>query len=79
MFLGPTGVGKSEIFRCISDSLGIPVTFEDSTEYTASGYVGKSVTDMLYNLFLAADGNIEKAERGIIIADEIDMKELNIA
>lgn len=74
LICGPTGVGKSEIFRCISKELGIPVTFEDSTEYTAAGYVGKSVSDMLYNLFLSADGNVRKAERGIIIVDEIDKK-----
>ena len=74
LICGPTGVGKSEIFRCISKELGIPVTFEDSTEYTAAGYVGKSVSDMLYNLFLSADGDIHKAERGIIIVDEIDKK-----
>lgn len=74
LICGPTGVGKTEIFRCIGKQLGVPVISEDSTEYTAAGYVGKSVTDMLYNLFLAADGNIEKAERGIIIADEIDKK-----
>ena len=74
LICGPTGVGKSEIFRCISKELGIPVTFEDSTEYTAAGYVGKSVSDMLYNLYLSADGNIKKAERGIIIVDEIDKK-----
>lgn len=74
LICGPTGVGKSEIFRCIGKDLGIPVISEDSTEYTAAGYVGKTVTDMLYNLFLAAEGNLEKAERGIIIADEIDKK-----
>lgn len=74
LICGPTGVGKSEIFRCISKELGIPVTFEDSTEYTAAGYVGKSVSDMLYNLFLSADGDVRKAERGIIIIDEIDKK-----
>lgn len=74
LICGPTGVGKSEIFRCIGKQLDIPVISEDSTEYTAAGYVGKSVTDMLYQLYLAANGDIKKAERGIIIADEIDKK-----
>lgn len=74
LICGPTGVGKTEIFRCIGKQLDIPVINEDSTEYTAAGYVGKSVTDMLYNLYLAANGDIKKAERGIIIADEIDKK-----
>jgi ATP-dependent protease Clp ATPase subunit len=74
LICGPTGVGKSEIFRCISKNLGIPITFEDSTEYTAAGYVGKTVTDALYNLYANADGDISKVERGIIIFDEIDKK-----
>lgn len=74
LICGPTGVGKSEIFRCIGKQLDIPVISEDSTEYTAAGYIGKTVTDMLYNLYLAANGDIKKAERGIIIADEIDKK-----
>lgn len=74
LICGPTGVGKSEIFRCISDYTNIPVVTEDSTEFTAQGYKGKDVTDMLYHLYLAAEGNIEKAQRGIIVIDEIDKK-----
>lgn len=71
---GPTGVGKTEIFRCISRNLNIPMTVEDATEYTAAGFVGKTVTDALYNLYVNADGDIKRAERGIIIFDEIDKK-----
>ncbi|MDD6272313.1 MAG: AAA family ATPase [bacterium] len=71
---GPTGVGKTEIFRCISKITGLPLIMEDSTEYTANGFKGKDVTDMLYNLYLSADKNIEKAQRGIILIDEIDKK-----
>ena len=52
LICGPTGVGKSEIFRCIGKQLDIPVISEDSTEYTASGFKGKDVTDILYNLYL---------------------------
>lgn len=74
LICGPTGVGKSEIFRCISKQLGIPLVTEDATEYTAAGYVGKTVTDALYNLYISSDGDIKKAERGIIIFDEIDKK-----
>lgn len=74
LICGPTGVGKTEIFRCISKMTGIPITMEDSTEYTASGFKGKDVTDILYNLYLNADRDIEKAQRGIILIDEIDKK-----
>ena len=71
---GSTGVGKSEIFRSIHENFDIPVAFEDSNEYTASGYKGKDITDMLLHLYESADGDIEKAQRGILIVDEIDKK-----
>lgn len=77
LICGPTGVGKTEIFRCISKIADLPMTLEDSTEYTANGYKGKDVTDMLYNLYLSAGRDIQKAQRGIIIVDEIDKKILD--
>ena len=71
---GPTGVGKSEIFRVIHDEFDIPITFEDSNEYTASGYKGKDTIEMLQHLIQNAGGDIEKAQRGILAVDEIDKK-----
>ena len=44
---GPTGVGKTEIFRTISKKTNIPITIEDSTEYTAASYKGKDVSEMI--------------------------------
>ena len=74
LICGPTGVGKSAIFRSINKNLGIPIVFEDSTEYTAAGYYGKTVTDVLQRLYENAGRDLEKAQRGIIIFDEIDKK-----
>ena len=74
LICGPTGVGKTEIFRCISNISDIPITIEDSTEYTANGYKGKDVTDMLYNLYINSGMDVERAEKGIILIDEIDKK-----
>lgn len=74
LICGPTGVGKSEIFRSIHENFDIPVAFEDSSEYTANGYKGKDVTEMLLHLYEYADGDIEKAQRGILVVDEIDKK-----
>ncbi len=71
---GPTGVGKTEIFRQISRIVDIPMIEEDSAEFTAAGYVGRTVTEMLVNLYNAADGDLKKAENGIIYMDEIDKK-----
>lgn len=74
LICGPTGVGKSEIFRCIRDNFNIPVAFEDSNEYTAASYKGKDVSEMLVHLYENADNDIERAQRGILIVDEIDKK-----
>ena len=71
---GPTGVGKTEIFRQISKIANVPMTIEDSSEFTAAGYVGRTVTDILSTLYDAADGDLKKAENGIILMDEIDKK-----
>ncbi len=71
---GPTGVGKSEIFRRISSIAKIPMVTEDSSEYTAEGYVGKSLTTALTHLYDAAGGDLKAAENGIIMMDEIDKK-----
>ena len=69
---GSTGVGKTQTFRILSKLIDVPCVITSATEYTATGYVGKSVSDMLISLVRKADFDIEKAERGILIIDEID-------
>jgi len=71
---GPTGCGKTEIFRRLSEIANVPMIIEDSSEFTSEGYVGRSVTSILTNLYNAADGDLRKAENGIILMDEIDKK-----
>ena len=62
------------IFRTISKKTNIPITIEDSTEYTAASYKGKDVSEMLFHLYENAGKDKEKAQRGIIVVDEIDKK-----
>lgn len=69
---GSTGVGKTEIFRQLTKRINVPCYIANATEYTASGYVGKDVSEMLKSLLDTTDGNLEKAERGILIIDELD-------
>lgn len=69
---GKTGVGKSAIFRILTKELDIPIVVANATQYTASGYVGLSVDDMLVEMLSRADGSLERAEHGILIIDEID-------
>ena len=74
LIAGPSGTGKTEMVNIIADYLDVPYFKADATAYTKEGYVGKSVQSMLSGLLDAADGDIEKAQNGILIIDEIDKK-----
>lgn len=74
LIIGKTGSGKTETLKQICKELSIPYTIEDATKYTKEGYVGSSVEDMIYNLLDNADWDFEKAEKGMLIIDEIDKK-----
>lgn len=69
---GPTGTGKTAITREITEKLGIPFTTSSVTNYSSTGYVGGDITDVLKELYRKADGDLEKAQRGIIVFDEFD-------
>lgn len=69
---GSTGVGKTEIFRQLTKNVNIPCYIANATEYTASGYVGRDVSEMLKSLLDITNGDLEKAEKGILIIDELD-------
>jgi ATP-dependent Clp protease ATP-binding subunit ClpX len=72
LLLGPTGCGKTMIARKIAEYLGTPFAICDATGITEAGYVGDDVESILSRLIAAADGDIEKASRGIVYIDEID-------
>lgn len=72
--IGGTGNGKSETVKQIAKELGIPYVLEDASKYTQEGYVGESVENAVVKLLNEAGKDIKKAERGIIIFDEIDKK-----
>ena len=74
LITGPSGTGKTEMVNIISKKLGIPYFKVDSPQYTSEGYVGKSVYSMLAGLLNAANNDLNKAEHGILIIDEIDKK-----
>jgi len=72
MLIGSTGVGKTELARTIAKIMNVPFAIADSTGITEAGYVGGNVEDIVMNLVNACNGDIERAERGIIYIDEID-------
>lgn len=72
LMVGPTGSGKTLIAQTLAHILDVPFVIADATRYTKVGYVGEDVEQMLARLVELADGDIEKAQRGIIYIDEID-------
>lgn len=72
LIYGPTGTGKTEILKRIADIYGVPIVIEDATSLSETGYVGRNVTDMLKDLYLASSKNINSAETGILVIDEFD-------
>lgn len=74
LVMGKTGTGKTEVMKQVSKLVGIPYVIEDATKFTMDGYVGRSVSDMLIDLYKAADCNLDLAQTGILIIDEIDKK-----
>ena len=74
LIIGNSGTGKTETIKQVAKRLNIPYTIEDATKYTQEGYYGNNVEDMVYNLIDNANGDLERAEKGIIVIDKIDKK-----
>lgn len=72
LLLGPTGTGKTHLAKSLARLLDVPFSIVDATALTEAGYVGEDVENILLKLIQAADGDIKKAEQGIIYIDEID-------
>ncbi|MCK5850704.1 MAG: AAA family ATPase [Kiritimatiellae bacterium] len=72
ILLGPTGVGKTYLVKCIAKLVGVPFVKADATKFSETGYVGHDVEDLVRDLVKAADGNTDLAQYGIIFVDEID-------
>ena len=76
LIIGNSGTGKTATVKKIAEMLGIPYTIEDATKYTQEGYYGADVEEMIFKLIENADGDLAKAESGMIIIDEIDKKSM---
>lgn len=72
LMLGPTGSGKTLLAQTLAKILDVPFAIVDATSLTEAGYVGEDVENILLRLYQAADGNLERAQKGIIYIDEID-------
>ena len=74
LMLGPTGSGKTLLAKTVARLLDVPFAVADATSLTESGYVGDDVESVIHRLIVAAEGDVKKAERGIIYLDEFDKK-----
>ena len=72
LMIGPTGVGKTYLVKTLAEILGLPFSRADVTTLTETGYVGDDVEVVLYNLYRKANGDLEKAQYGIVFLDEVD-------
>ncbi|MDD3402606.1 MAG: ATP-dependent Clp protease ATP-binding subunit ClpX [Hespellia sp.] len=72
LMLGPTGCGKTLLAQTLAKVLNVPFAIADATALTEAGYVGEDVENILLKIIQAADGDVARAEHGIIYIDEID-------
>lgn len=72
LLLGPTGTGKTLLAQTLARFLEVPFAIADATTLTEAGYVGEDVENILLKLINAADGDVARAQVGIIYIDEID-------
>jgi ATP-dependent Clp protease ATP-binding subunit ClpX len=72
LIVGPTGSGKTLLAQTLARILDVPFCISDATSLTEAGYVGEDVENILLRLVQAADGDIARAEKGIVYIDEID-------
>src|ERR1700720_2173438 len=72
ILVGPTGVGKTYLIKHIADLIKVPFVKADATKFSETGYVGGDVEDLVRELVHKADGDVNRAQFGIIYIDEID-------
>lgn len=72
LIIGPTGTGKTLLAQTVAHYLDVPFVIADATCLTEAGYVGDDVESMITRLYTAADGDVERCQRGIIFLDEVD-------
>ncbi|MBU0485496.1 MAG: AAA family ATPase [Proteobacteria bacterium] len=72
LLIGSTGVGKTFLVKLIAQRIGVPFVKGDATKFSETGYVGGDVEDLVRDLVREADGDIKRAQYGIIYVDEVD-------
>jgi len=72
LLIGPTGTGKTLLAQTLAKMLDVPFAIVDATTLTEAGYVGEDVENIILKLLQSADGDVSRAQTGIIYIDEVD-------
>jgi len=72
LLIGPTGTGKTLLAQTLAKMLDVPFAIVDATTLTEAGYVGEDVENIILKLLQAAEGDVGRAQTGIIYIDEVD-------
>lgn len=72
LMAGPSGTGKTLLVKSLAKTIGVPIVIADATTLTQAGYVGDDVDSVLQRLLEASDGDVNRAQWGIVYIDEID-------
>ncbi|SCP95773.1 ATP-dependent Clp protease ATP-binding subunit ClpX [Anaerobium acetethylicum] len=72
LMIGPTGSGKTYLVKTLARLLDVPLAMADATSLTEAGYIGDDIESVLSKLLAAADNDVQRAESGIVLIDEID-------
>jgi len=77
LLIGPTGTGKTLLCETLSRALGVPFVTANATSLAQSEYVNDEIVAILERLIDKAEGDVGRAQRGIVFIDEIDKLKVN--
>ena len=72
IFVGPTGVGKTEIARRIAKIANAPFLKVEATKYTEVGYVGKDVESIIKDLVALTYRKMKEEKYGLLKLSSLD-------
>ncbi|MDR1849046.1 MAG: AAA family ATPase [Zoogloeaceae bacterium] len=72
LIVGPSGCGKTLLCETLARQMSVPFVTADATSLAQTRFVGDEIEAILTRLVEQADGNLEKASRGIVFIDEVD-------
>jgi ATP-dependent Clp protease ATP-binding subunit ClpX len=72
LLVGATGTGKTLLCETLSRVLKVPFVTADAVSLAQTEYVNEEIEALLRRLIDRADGDVDRAQQGIIFIDEVD-------